>query len=90
MYDSRLGAAKAFLDVLGCTYADNQEGLFLWAKLPASTPSAEALVDDLLYNKHVFIAPGFIFGPKGNRYVRVSLCVPNERIWVAVERVTGL
>lgn len=87
VYESRLGAAKAFLDALGCTYADDQEGLFLWAKLPDSVASAEALVDDLLYNKYVFIAPGFIFGPKGNRYVRVSLCVPNERIQQATQRI---
>jgi LL-diaminopimelate aminotransferase len=88
VYDDRLDAAKAFLDALGCTYTDDQEGMFLWAKLPDSVESAEALVDDLLYNKHVFIAPGFIFGPKGNRYVRVSLCMPKERIWAAVSRLT--
>ena len=87
VYEGRLDAAKAFLNALGCTYADDQEGMFLWAKLPDSVESAEALVDDLLYNKHVFIAPGFIFGPKGNRYIRVSLCMPNERIWAAVERL---
>ena len=90
VYEGRLDAAKAFLNALGCTYADDQEGMFLWAKLPDSVESAEALVDDLLYNKHVFIAPGFIFGPKGNRYIRVSLCMPNERIWAAVERVLSL
>jgi LL-diaminopimelate aminotransferase len=61
--------------------------MFLWAKLPDSIESAESLVDDLLYNKHIFIAPGFIFGPKGNRYIRVSLCMPKERIWEAVERL---
>ena len=88
VYEGRLDAARAFLDALGCTYTDDQEGLFLWAKLSDSVGSAEALVDHLLYNKHVFIAPGFIFGPKGSRYVRVSLCMPKERIWAAVERVS--
>ncbi len=88
VYQDRLAAAKAFLDALGCTYANDQEGMFLWAKLPDSIPSAEALVDDLLYNKHIFIAPGFIFGPKGERYIRVSLCMPKERILTAIERIT--
>ena len=87
VYEGRLEAAYAFLDALGCTYARDQEGLFLWAKLPDSLPSAEALVDDLLHNKHVFIAPGMIFGPKGNRYVRVSLCMPKERIEQATKRI---
>jgi LL-diaminopimelate aminotransferase len=87
VYQGRLEAAYAFLDALNCTYAHDQEGMFLWAKLPDNVPSAEALVDDLLYNKHIFIAPGFIFGPKGNRYIRVSLCMPKERIWAAVNRL---
>lgn len=87
VYQGRLEAAYAFLDALNCTYARNQEGMFLWAKLPDNLPSAEALVDELLYNKHIFIAPGFIFGPKGERYIRVSLCMPKERIWEAVNRV---
>ncbi|MBC8154789.1 MAG: aminotransferase class I/II-fold pyridoxal phosphate-dependent enzyme [Bacteroidetes bacterium] len=88
VYRDRLDAAKAFLDALGCTYASDQEGMFLWAKLPDSVASAEVLIDDLLYNKHIFIAPGFIFGPKGDRYIRVSLCMPRERIEQAVERIT--
>ncbi|MGA0558395.1 pyridoxal phosphate-dependent aminotransferase [Larkinella sp. VNQ87] len=88
VYEGRLEAATAFLDALDCTYEDDQEGMFLWAKLPDSVGSAEELVDDLLYNKHIFIAPGFIFGPKGNRYIRVSLCMPKERIWDAVHRIS--
>ncbi|KAA9347915.1 pyridoxal phosphate-dependent aminotransferase [Larkinella humicola] len=88
VYEGRLEAATAFLDALNCTYTNDQEGMFLWAKLPDSIASAATLVDDLLYNKHVFIAPGFIFGPKGNRYIRVSLCMPKERIWEAVQRIS--
>lgn len=87
VYQDRLEAARAFLDALNCTYTNDQEGMFLWAKLPNSTASAGQLVDELLYEKHVFIAPGFIFGPKGDRYIRVSLCTPKELIWKAVERV---
>ena len=87
VYNDRLEAAQALLRALGCSFSDQQEGLFLWAKLPDSVESAEVLVNDLLVQKHVFIAPGFIFGPKGQRYVRVSLCMPKERIWEAVERI---
>lgn len=87
VYRSRLDAAKAFLEALKCTYDQSQEGMFLWAKLPDEVTSAEQLVDDLLYQKHIFIAPGFIFGPKGQRYIRLSLCMPAERIWQAVDRL---
>ena len=87
VYKDRLEAVYTFLKALGCTYATNQEGLFIWAKLPNSVESVETLVNDLLTHKHVFIAPGFIFGPKGSRYVRVSLCVPEERIQEATKRI---
>ncbi len=87
VYQGRLDAVHALLDALGCTYSTDQEGLFIWAKLPDSVESAEALVDELLLTKHIFIAPGFIFGPKGNRYVRVSLCLPKERIEEATGRL---
>ncbi|GAB2525984.1 pyridoxal phosphate-dependent aminotransferase [Spirosoma aerophilum] len=87
VYQGRLEAIHAFLDALGCSYSTDQEGLFIWAKLPDSVASAEDLVNDLLLTKHVFIAPGFIFGPKGNRYVRVSLCMPKERIEEATGRL---
>ena len=87
VYQGRLDAVHAFLDALGCTYTTDQEGLFLWAKLPDSVESADAFVNELLTKKHVFIAPGFIFGPKGSRYVRVSLCVPKERIDEAKKRL---
>ncbi|MCE7041771.1 pyridoxal phosphate-dependent aminotransferase [Dyadobacter sp. CY312] len=89
VYQGRLEAAEAFLNTLGCTWDQSQEGMFLWGKLPDSVESAETLVNSLLIEKHVFIAPGFIFGPKGQRYIRLSLCMPKERIWEAVERVRG-
>ncbi|WP_247233329.1 pyridoxal phosphate-dependent aminotransferase [Telluribacter sp. SYSU D00476] len=87
VYQGRLEAAEAFLAALGCTWDPKQEGMFFWGKLPESVKSAEKLVDELLYQKHVFIAPGFIFGPKGQRYIRLSLCTPKERLWEAVERI---
>jgi len=87
VYAGRLSAVYAFLDALGCTYATDQEGLFIWAKLPESVASAEELVNRLLTENHVFIAPGFIFGPKGQRYVRVSLCVEEGRIRQAIQRL---
>jgi len=89
VYQGRLEASEALLSALGCIWDPKQEGLFLWGKLPDHVESAEKLVNDLLLEKNVFIAPGFIFGPKGQRYIRLSLCLPKEKIWEAVERVRG-
>lgn len=87
VYHGRLEAAEALLSALGCVWDKKQEGMFLWGKLPDTAPEAGAIIDDLLYHKHVFLAPGFIFGAKGKRYIRISLCTPKERIWEAVERI---
>ena len=89
VYQGRLEASESLLSALGCIWDPKQEGLFLWGKLPDHVESAEKLVNDLLLEKNVFIAPGFIFGPKGQRYIRLSLCLPKEKIWEAVERVRG-
>lgn len=62
VYRGRLTAAKTFLNALQCSYDESQEGMFIWAKLPDTIPSADVLVDELLYQKSIFIAPGFIFG----------------------------
>lgn len=90
VYQGRLEASEAFLKTIGCTWDPAQEGMFLWGKLPDTVESAEQLVNRLLVEKHVFVAPGFIFGPKGQRYIRLSLCMPKERIWEAVERIKGI
>lgn len=89
VYEGRLEAAEALLNALSCTWDKSQEGMFLWGKLPDTTESAEKLINTLLTEKYIFITPGFIFGPKGQRYIRLSLCTPKERIWEAVERVNG-
>ncbi len=73
-YKERRELVWHFLDCLGCTYDQNQQGLFVWAKVGEQFANGQALVDELLYNHHIFITPGFIFGEKGSQFVRVSLC----------------
>ena len=67
------------LDKLGCEYRKDQAGLFVWAKIPQEFENGEEYSDWLLNEFHIFIAPGFIFGSEGNKYIRMSICV-NESI----------
>ncbi len=90
LYRERKVAAHALLDHLNCTYEQDQSGLFVWAKIPPSETSGQALADRILDEKRVFITPGFIFGPQGNQYVRISLCQPKEVINSAIERIKGI
>ncbi|MBX2876411.1 MAG: aminotransferase class I/II-fold pyridoxal phosphate-dependent enzyme [Saprospiraceae bacterium] len=74
IYLDRRNRVYELLDLLGCVYDRNQVGMFVWAKIPASYTSGFELSDAVLYNAHVFITPGGIFGSQGDGYIRVSLC----------------
>ena len=73
-------------DTLGLTYDKNSAGMFVWAKLPGPV-QANAYADYLLYDKQIFITPGSVFGAMGNNYIRFSLCVPEDIINEAIERI---
>lgn len=85
-YASRRQLMFALVDKLNCTYDKNSAGMFVWAKLPEGSKSSEEFIDEVLYNKHVFIAPGTIFGSNGEGYIRFSLCVKEDKIKEAIDR----
>lgn len=87
-YARRRQYAEQIMDVLGCTYDKNQVGMFLWGKIPEQYSNCEELTECVLHEARVFITPGFIFGSKGERYIRISLCAKEEKIQVALERMT--
>ena len=74
-------------DKLGCSYDKNAVGMFVWAKLPKDVTTAEEFIDDLLYDKHIFVAPGTVFGNRGEGYIRFSLCVSEKEIEEAIKRI---
>ena len=86
-YAGRRRLSWQLLDMLGCTYDAYQTGLFIWAKIPDSEPDLKSFVDRLLYEAKVFITPGFIFGSRGERYIRMSLCNREAVVKEAIDRV---
>lgn len=86
VYSSRRELMFQLADKLDCSYDANAVGMFVWAKLPYGVPSAEKFIDDILYDKNIFIAPGTIFGTNGEGYIRFSLCVTEEKIQEAIDR----
>ena len=89
-YRSRRDLAGQIMHAIGCTYDENQVGMFLWGKIPAEAEGSEALANKVLYEANVFITPGFIFGSCGERYVRISLCCKNEALQEALMRIKEL
>jgi len=87
VYARRRKLAYQIMDALDCKYEIKQVGMFLWAKIPDKYKDSGELADEILYGKNVFITPGLIFGDKGNRYIRVSLCCPELILEEALNRI---
>lgn len=87
IYAERRSKVFEMLDLLNCSYATGQVGMFVWAKIPATFTDGFALSDKVLYEASVFITPGGIFGDAGNGYIRVSLCGSIERFEEAIQRI---
>lgn len=86
VYASRRQLMFDLVDKLNCTYDTNSAGMFVWAKLPEGSKSSEEFIDEVFYDKDVFIAPGTIFGSNGEGYIRFSLCVKEDKIKEAIDR----
>jgi len=87
IYQQRRSKVFELMDLLGCTYASNQVGMFVWGKIPGTFTSGYTLSDAVLYNAQVFITPGGIFGSAGDQYIRISLCGSMEKFEQAIQRI---
>lgn len=90
VYRSRRDLAGQIMRTLGCEYDENQVGMFLWGRIPDSAESGEAIANKVLYEANVFLTPGFIFGSRGERYIRISLCCKNETLEEALKRIENI
>ena len=86
VYEKRQKLMFQLADKLGCDYDKNAVGMFVWAKLPNGAKSSEAFIDEILYEKNIFITPGTIFGSNGEGYIRFSLCITEDKIKEAISR----
>jgi LL-diaminopimelate aminotransferase len=93
IYAQRRKKVFELLDQLNCSYATEQAGMFVWAKVNDDKETDHplgkggALSDKVLYEANVFITPGGIFGDAGKDYVRVSLCATEEKISESIIRI---
>ncbi len=87
VYRSRRNLAGQIMHSLGCSFDEKQVGLFLWGRIPDKVTSVNELADRVLYEANVFVTPGFIFGSRGERYLRLSLCCNEETLQEALKRI---
>jgi len=86
IYKKRRVLTEKLAEKLGCAVYKEGVGLFVWAKLPDGITSAEKFIDEILYEKSIFITPGTIFGSNGEGYIRFALCVKEEIVQEAIDR----
>ena len=92
-YRRRRVLAGEIFDILGVTYDHSSAGMFLWGRVPENVQddngisAGQVLSDRILYEAGVFITPGFIFGKRGENYIRISLCAKPDTLREAAERI---
>ena len=86
VYHERRDLLWEFAGKLNLEFSKDSTGMFIWARLPQGI-NCRDFVDRLLYEKNIFLTPGDIFGQQGEGWVRLSLCVKNEDINRALNRI---
>ena len=86
VYTKRREIIYKICEKLNVVYDPKAVGMFVWAKLPEGMNDKE-FIDEILYNKKVFITPGSIFGTNGEGYIRFSLCASVEKLNEVLERL---
>lgn len=64
-----------------------QGALYVWAEVQERHMTGADYAEAALTAAHVSMAPGIIYGPRGDRFVRLSVCVPDVRLQEALTRL---
>lgn len=89
LYQERRDAFMAGCREVGWPVTPSRGSFFVWCPVPPGNTSA-AFAELLLQEAHIVVAPGNAFGAAGEGYVRVSLCVPADRLAAATRRIGKL
>ncbi len=89
IYRQRRDLILEVLGELGVEANRPRASLYIWAGTPPGVGS-EALANLLLEEAGVSVAPGTVFGPRGEGWFRISLGMDTGRIGEAMERLKRL
>ncbi|NLV74031.1 MAG: LL-diaminopimelate aminotransferase [Chloroflexi bacterium] len=89
IYQHRRDIVMDWTAKLGMTAHKPQGGLYVWAKVPAGQ-DCESYALGKLENAGVWLTPGTAFGQHGDGYLRISICVPEEQLIQAGERLLAI
>jgi aminotransferase len=87
IYSSRREVLLQGLDEIGFTYGEPAGAFYVYVNIEASGVSASEFCGELLREARVLVSPGMLFADPDDRYVRMSLLQPKERISEALRRI---
>ncbi len=87
IYQKRQNIAFQILDKMQCKYERQQSGLFVWARIPPEFRDSETYSEHVLKTCDIFLCPGHIFGRRGEKYIRLSLCNSQQILKKVLGRV---
>lgn len=90
VYLSRAKLAASVLRAAGIPAEVPAGALYLWLDISPFHLTADACSDVLLRAHQVAVAPGSVFGPKGARYLRLSLTVDEDDLRLGAARIAQL
>jgi len=85
-YRRRRDLAVAGLRAIGLAASPMKGSFYLWVPVPKGHTSA-SFATLLLEQAGVVVTPGSAYGEHGEGYIRISLCVSEERLQEALERM---
>jgi LL-diaminopimelate aminotransferase len=86
IYRQRRDVVMQALPHLGLHAETPRASLYVWFRIPSGQTSC-AFAARVLEQAHVSLAPGSIFGPSGESYIRLSVTAPIERVEEAMLRL---
>ncbi len=87
IYQRRRDVILSWLPKIGMSAQPPKGGLYVWAKAPEGV-NCEKFALEMLEKAGVWMTPGTAFGAYGDGYMRLSLCVSEERLREAGERLS--
>lgn len=87
VYRRRQEIAIRMMKALKCEVSLPQEGLFIWGRIPDGLPDSIEYSQIIQDKARVFVTPGVIFGSTGRRYLRITLCCPEDKLLECLRRI---
>jgi LL-diaminopimelate aminotransferase len=86
VYQKRREIVVQALEALGADFTEPQGAMYVWCGCPEGWGSVDFAMS-LLEEAGVSVAPGMMFGEQGEGYLRISLCVAEDRLLEAMGRM---